>query len=254
MLRQTDRVVKHRRLKVMAPEECAAQEWFDMKQGLSLDVMFPLEFDERAKFLCLLLELLWKYEGPRNSLDLQNSFSTVVSECSSMWVKARRYTALRRDRVGIHAMSRSSYISNNFGREVISESTNKIDKDLITPFSDIWAITLPVAQTVSDPRQQWTTSLKDKSHVALLDFSQRRWSLDLVSSVSKIYNRIRSDQGEGLDTNASLLSFFEKCEVRHCLINLYVDLEDFERLQRELVIVLQCGQILRFCNTLRSLL
>ena len=252
LLRKTDRVVKHRLLKFMAPEEFAAQKWFDMKQSLSPEVMFPLGFDERAKFLCLLSELLWKYEGPRNFLDLQNVFSTVVSECSSMRVKARQYTALRRDRAGIHAMSRSSYVSNSFGREIISESTKKIDIDLITPFSPIWAITLPVAQTISDPRQQWTTSLKDKSHVALLDLSQRRWSLDLVSSVSKIYKRVRADQGEGLDTDAQFLNHFGKSKVRHCLINVYADLEDSERLQRELVIVLQCDEVLRFCKTLRS--
>ena len=253
LLRETDRVVKHRLLKAMTPEEFAAQKWFDMKQGLSPEIMFPRKFDERANFLCLLSALLWKYEGPKNFLDLQYVFSSMVSECSSMRVIARQYTALRRDRAGIHAMSRSSYISNSFGREIISESTNKIDKDLITPFSDIWAITLPVAQTVSDPRQQWTTSLKDKSHVAHLDFSQRRWSLELVSSVSKIYKRVRADQGKGLDTDAQLLNHFGKSKVRHCLINIYADLEDFGRLQHELVIVLQCVEVRRFCNASRSL-
>ncbi|KAM0799609.1 hypothetical protein BDR22DRAFT_890191 [Usnea florida] len=41
--------------------------------------------------------------------------------------------------------------------------------------------------------------------------------------------------------------------IRHCLVNIYANLEDFERLQRELVIVLQCDEILRYCNTLRLL-
>ena len=205
LLRETDRLVKHRLLKVMTPEEFAAQKWFDMKQDLP-ELMYALEFDERASFLCLLSGLLWKFEGPKNFLDLQNVFATLVSECSSMRVKARQYTALQRDRVGIQAMSRSNYISSSFGRECISESTNKIEIDIITPFGDMWAITLPVALTISDPRQVWKTSFKDQSHVAILDLSQRRWSLDLVSSVRNIYKRDRADQGEGLNTNAHHLT------------------------------------------------
>ena len=252
LLRETDRLVKHRLLKVMTPEEFAAQKWFDMKQDLP-DFMFPLEFDERAGFLCLLSGLLWKLEGPKNFLDLQNIFSILVSECSSMRVKAQQYTALQSNRASIQAMSRSSYISSSFGREIVSESTNKIDRDLITPFSDMWAITLPVAQTISDPRQQWKTSLKEKSHVANLDLPHRRWSLDLVSSVSKIYKRVCADQGKGLDTDAQFLNQFGESRVRHCLVNIYANLEDSERLQRELVIVLQCDEVLRFCNTFRPL-
>ena len=253
LLRETDRVVKHRLLKVMTPKEFAAQTWFDMKQGLSPEIMFSLKFGERANFLCLLSGLLWKYEGPKNFLDLQNVFSTMVSECSSMRVKARQSTALRRDKAGIYAMSRSSYISSSFGREVVSESTNKIDMDLITPFNDMWAITLPVAQTISDPRQQWKTSLKEKSYIANLDLPHRRWSLDLVSNVSKIYKRVRADQGKGLDTSTQFLNHFGESRVRHCLINIYANLEDFELLQRELVIMLQCDEVLRHCNTLRLL-
>ena len=253
LVRETDRVVKRRLLKVMTPKEFAAQKWFDMKQGLSPEIMFPLKFDERANFLCLLSGLLWKYEGPKNFLGLQNVFSTMVSECSSMRVKARQSTALRREKAGIYAMSRSSYISSSFGRENTSESTNKIDMDLITPFSDMWAITLLVAQTISDPRQQWKTSLKEISHVANLDLSHRRWSLDLVSSVSKIYKRVRADQGKGLNTDAQFLNHFGESRVRHCLINIYANLEDFELLQRELVVVFQCDEVLRYCNTLRLL-
>ena len=207
LLRESDRVVKHRLLKVMTPKELPAQK-FDMKQGLSPENMFRLKFDERANFLCLLSGLLWNYEGPRNFLDLQDVFSTMVSECSSIRIKARQTTALRRDRAGIYAMSCCSYISSSFGRESISESTKKIDMDLITPFSNMWAITPPVAQTISDPRQQWKTSLKEKSHVANLDLSHRRWSLDLVSSVTNIYERIRADQGEGLNTNTQFLNHF----------------------------------------------
>ena len=120
--------------------------------------------------------------------------------------KARESTALRRDKAGIYTISRSSHIFSSFGQQTISESTNKIDMDLITPFSDMWAITLPVAQTISDPRQQWKTSLKEKSHVAILDLPHRRWSLDLVSSVSKIYKHVRADQGVGLDTNTKILN------------------------------------------------
>ena len=58
LLRKTDRVVKHRLLKTLAPKEFAAQKWFDMKQSLSPEITIPTKFDERANFLCLLSGLL----------------------------------------------------------------------------------------------------------------------------------------------------------------------------------------------------
>ena len=50
-----------------------------------------------------------------------------------------------------------------------------------------------------------------------------------------------------------IILHFGESRVRHCLVNIYANLEDSERLQRELVIVLQCDGVLRFCNTLRPL-
>lgn len=253
LLRRTDLVIKNRLVRVMTPEEFATQKWFDMKQKLSSEALRSSSFDEEAAFLCLLAKLLWEYRGPRNFLDLQNVFSSVISECSSMRIRARQSAVLQRDRAGIHAMSRSSYISSSFGREVVSESTNKIDADLITPLNYIWAITLLVAQTISDPRQQWKVSRIGDSHIGPLAFSQRRWSLDLVSRVRKIYKRIRADQGDNAGTDALFLNHFADLSVRYCLMNIYANLEDWDRLQRELLIILQCDDVLRFCNTSKAL-
>ena len=250
LLRKTDMVIKNRLLRVMTPEEFATQKWFGIKQKLSTEDLGPLTFDEEAAYLCLVAKLLWEYQGPRDFLSLQTIFSTVISECSSMRMKARRSKLLQRDRAGIHALSRSSYISSSFGRDIVSTSEKKIDIDLITPLNYIWAITLLVAQAMSDPRQ---ASRIDGTHIALLNLSQRRWSLELVSSVSKIYKRIRSDQGNDMGIDARFLSHFADLSVRYCLMNIYANLEEWEKVQRELVILLQCRGVLRFCETLETL-
>ena len=252
LLRRTDLVIKNRLLRIMTPEEFATQVWFDVKRKLSFEDLGPLDIDEKAAYMCLLVKLLWEYQGPRDFLGLQNVFYTVVSECSSMRTKVRHSTVLRREQAGIRALSRSSYISSSFGRDV-SKSKNRIDTDLITPLSYIWEITLPVALTMSDPVQQWRASHLGDPHDMSLDLSQRRWSLDLVSSVSKIYKRIRADQGDGLGTNALFLNYFANLSVRNCLMDIYANLEDWEMLQRELVIALQCDEVLRFCPSLESL-
>ncbi|KAF6231685.1 hypothetical protein HO173_009987 [Letharia columbiana] len=249
LLRRTNSVIVSRLLRVMTPEEFATQKWFDMKQKLSSDELGLLDFDEKAAYLCLIAELLWEYRGPRYILDLQNVFSTVITECLSMRIKARQSTVLQRDRAGIHALSRSSYISGSFGRDVISKSKTKVDRDLITPLSYIWAITLPVAQVTSDPRQRWKTSRIGDSHIGPLDLCQREWSLHLVSSVSKIYKRLRADQGDESVRYARFLNYFADLSVRYSLMNIYSNLEDWERLQRELVTVLPCDDVLRFCST-----
>lgn len=252
LLRKTDVVIKNRLLKVIAPEEFATQSWFDVKQKLSFEDLGLFGFDEKAAHMCLLAQLLWEYRGPRDFLGLQNFFAAAISECSSMRRKARQSTVLHRDEVGIRAMSRSSYISSSFGREV-SNSKNKIDADLISPLSYLWEITLPVAQMMSDPRQQWKISSLGDPHIRSLDFSQRRWSLNLVSSVSQIYKRIRADQGDEAGTNALYLNYFADLNVRYYMIDIYHNLEDWERLQRELVIALQFDNVLRFCDSLESL-
>ena len=249
LLRRTDLVIRNRLLRVMTPDEFATQVWFDVRQTLSFEDLGTLTFDEKGAYMCLLAKLLWEYQGPKDFLGLQNVLSTAVSECSSMRMKARNS---QRKRAGIRSLSRSTYISSSFGREV-SKTENKIDTDLITPLSYIWDITLPVAQTMSNPKQQWKASRVGDAHIRSLDFSQRRWSLDLISSVSKIYKRIRADQGDGLDTNALLLNYFGNESVRDCLMDIYANLEDWEMLQRELVIALQCDEVLRFCKSLRSL-
>lgn len=253
LLRRTDSVIKNRLLKVMAAEEFATQTWFDVKQTLSFEYLGLFGFDEKAAHMCLLARLLWEYRGPRDFLGLQNFFTTVISECSSMRIKARHSAILHRDEAGIRALSRSSYISSSFGREISKSKNNKIDTDLIIPLDYIWDITLPVAQMMSDPRQQWHGSRLGDPHIRPLDISQRRWSLNLVSSVSKIYKRIRADQGDGVGTNALFLNYFADLSVRYCLIDIYSNLRDWERLQRELVIALQFDDVLRFCNSLGSL-
>ena len=253
LLSRTDLVIKNRLVRVMTSEEFATQKCFDMEQKLSSEALGSSGFDEEAACLCLLAKLLWEYRGPRNFSDLQNVFSSVISECSSMRIRARQSAVLQRDRAGIHAMSRSSYISSSFGREVVSKSAKKIDADLITPLNYIWAITLLVAQTISDPRKQWKVSRIGDSYIGPPALSQRRWSLDLVSRLSKIYKRVRADQGDNSGTDALFLNYFADLSIRYCLMNIYANLEDWDRLQRELVIILQFDDVLRFCNTSKSL-
>ena len=251
LLRKTESVIEDRLLRVITPTEFATQRWFDMKQKLSSEHLDTFSIDEKAAYLCLLAKLLWEYRGPKSFQDLQLVFSTVVRECSSMRMKARQSAILQRDRAVIHALS--SYISSSFGRETISRRKNKIDTDLITPLNYIWSNTLLVAETMSNPRQQWKASHIDGSHMGPLDLSQRRWSLDLISSVSKMYKRIRADQGDEMGTDALFLNYFEDLSVRYCLMNVFANLEDWERVQRQLVRILQCDDVLRFCRTLRSL-
>ena len=251
LLRRNDLVIKNRLLRVMTPQDFATQNWLDVKQELSSEDLNHLGFGEKAHYLCFLAKLLWEYQGPRQFSDLQYVFSSVAGECSSMRLRARRSTVLRREKASIHAMSRSSYISSSFGREV-SKSESKIDADLITPLSYIWETTLLVAQTMSDPIQQWRLSRIGNFHIGSLDLSQRRWSLELVSSVGKIYKRVRADQGDKTGTNALILNHFSDLSVGYCLMTIYVNLEDWERLQRELLKILQCNDVLRFCSTLKS--
>lgn len=88
LLHRNDLVIENRLLRVTTPEEFATQDWFDVKY---------------------------------------NVFSSVVSECSSMRLKAGRSTALHREQAGIHALCCSCFISGSFGREV-SKSKSKIDR------------------------------------------------------------------------------------------------------------------------------
>ena len=252
LLRRTHLAITIRLLTVMAPEEYATQNWLDIEKTLSSNEIGHLDFDEKAAYLCLLAQLLWEYQGPKDFLGLQRVFSAVISECSAMRENERRSTALERDRASMHAMSRSRYISSSFGREVNPKGRNK-RRNIITPLNYMWTITPILAETTSDPKQQWRNLCKEDSRIGSLDLSQRRWSLDLISSISKIYRRYCAERGIKSDIDARYFNHFDELSVRYCLINIYANLEDWQQLKRELVVLLQCDEVLRFCNRFKSL-
>ncbi len=251
LLRKTLLAINIRLLEVMTPEEYATQKQFDSIKILSSKEMASLDFDTKAAYLCRLAELLWGYRGPKDFVDLQNVFSAVVSECSAMRIRARQSRVQQEDRAYILASSRSSYISSSFGRAHVPEKRYALE-DIFTPLDYIWANTFIVAQTMSDPGQQWKTSRIDDTCIGPLDLPQRRWSIDLISSISGIYRLCLAERDPTSDTNARSLNHFSKLSVRYCLINIYANLEDWEMLQHELVILLKCDQVLDFCNRLGS--
>ena len=250
-LRKTRLAINVHLLEFMTPEKYATQKRFDIKKILCSEELRSLDFKTKAASLCRLVELLWKYRGPRDFVDLQNVFSAVVSECSAMRIRAQQSRVQQEDRAYILASSRSSYISNSFGRALVPEKRYAL-QDIFTPLDYIWANTLTIAQTVSEPGQQWKTSPIDESCIGPLDLPQRRWSIDLISSISGIYRLCLAKRDPTSDTNARSLNHFSKLSVRYCLINIYANLEDWGMLQHELVILLKCDQVLDFCNRLGS--
>ncbi len=250
-LRKTLLAINTSLLEVMTPEEYATQKQFDYIKWLSSKDMASLDFNTKAAYLCRLAELLWGYRGPKDFVNLQNVFSAVVSECSAMRIRARQSRVQQEDRAYILASSRSSYISNSFGRALVPGRGYALG-DVFTPLDYIWANTLIVAQTMSDPGQQWKTSGVGDTCIGPLDLLRRRWSKDLISSISRIYRLCLAERDRTSDTNATSLKYFSELSVRYCLINIYANLEDWELLQHELVILLKCDQVLEFCNGLGS--
>ena len=253
LLRRTRLAITIRLLRIMTPEEFATQNFLDIEKSVSSEEIDHLDYNEKADYLCLLAQLLWDYQGPKEFLGLQRVLSAVIRECSAMWKNQRRSTILQRERASIHAMSRSGYISSSFGRELNPEEKYIAKSDIITPLDYIWTITPMLAETTSDPRQQWRISCVDDSRIEYLNSSQRRWSLNLLSSIRKLYKRCCAERGLTSALQAAYFSHFKASSVRYHLINIYANLEDWQKLQRVLVVLLQCDEVLRFCNSSKLL-
>lgn len=247
LLRRTRLAITIRLMRLMTPEEYATQNFVDTKESVFSKEIDHLDYNEKATYLCLLAQLLWDYQGPKDFLGLQRVLSTVISECSAMWDNERRLMRLQSERASIHAMS-SGYISSSFGRELNPGARCGAKSDIITPLDYIWTITPMLAETTSDPMQQWRTSCIDGSRIGHLTFSQRRWSLELLSSTSKLYKRCCAERDLTSNFEAAYFNHFKALSVRHRLINIYANLEDWQLLQRELVVLLQCDEVLRFSN------
>ena len=252
LLRRTRLAVTIRLMRIMTPEEYATENYVDMKKSVFSKEINHLDYNEKATYLCLSARLLWDYQGPKDFLGLQRVFSAVISECSAMWENERRSMKLQRERASIHAMS-SGYISSSFGRELNPKERYGAKSDIITPLDDIWSITPMLAETTSDPMQQWRTSCMDDSRIGYLNLSQRRLSLELLSSIIKIYKRCYAIRDPTSSLQAAYFNHFQASSVRYSLINIYANLEDWQKLQRELVVLLQCEKVLRFCNRLTLL-
>ena len=250
LLRRTRLAITIRLLTVMTSEEYATQHWLDIEGNRSSKEIGHLDFGEKAAYLCLLAELLWEYQGPKDFLGLQTVFSAVISECSAMRKVERRLTILQRGRASMYAMSRSRYISSSFGRELKTKGRDEGQRDIITPLDCIWTITPLLAEMTSDPKQQWRTSCIEDSRIGSLDLSQRRWSLDLFTSTSKVYKRCCAERGLTGGIDARYFNHFEELSLKYHLIMFSANLEDWQKLQRELVTLLQCDEVLRFCNRL----
>ena len=248
VLRRTRLAINIRLLTVITSEEYATLSWLDLEKDLSSKEIGHLDFDEKSAYLCLLAQLLWECQGPKDFLSLQRVFSAVIREFLAMRESERRLTILQKDQAAMRAMSRG-YISCSFGRELSTRGMMR-QRDIITPLNFIWFITPMLAELTSDPKQQWRTSCIGDSRIGSLDISQRRWSLDLLSSLSKIYKRCCAERGRTNDIDAAYFNHFQELDVRYCLINIYTNLEDWQKLQRELVKVLQCDEVLRFCTRL----
>ena len=153
LLRRTRLAITIRLMRLMTPEEYATQSFVDTKESVFSKEIDHLDYNEKATYLCLLAQLLWDYQGPKDFLGLQRVLSTVVSECSAMWENERRLMRLQRERASIHAMS-SGYISSSFGRELDLGARYGAKSDIITPLDYIWTITPLLAETTSDTMQQ----------------------------------------------------------------------------------------------------
>ena len=253
LLRRTRLAVIIRLVTIMTPEEYAAQTWLDIEENLSSKEIGHLDYDEKAVLLSHIAHLLWEHQGPRDFLGLQRVFAAVIRECSALREYERRSAVSQRDRAFIHAASNSRYISSSFGRELKPKRTYEEHTDMIIPLDFVWNITPQLAERTSDPKQQWRLSSIEDSRVESLDLSRRRWSLKLISSISKIYKRYCAERDLTREIDVRFLGHFEELSVRYLLINIYAILEDWRKLQHELVVILQCDEVLRFCNRLKVL-
>ena len=170
-----------------------------------------------------------------------------------MWKNQRPSTVLQRERASIHAMSRSRYISSSFGTELYPEDNSEeryiAKSDIITLLDYIWTITPMLAETTPDPRQQWRTSCVDDSRIEYFNSSQRRWRLNLLSRLRKLYKRCCAERGLTIDIKCAYFGHFKASSVRYRSISIYANLEDWQKLQRVLLVLLQCDEVLRFCNS-----
>ena len=182
LLRRTPPEITIRLLRIMTPEEYATQNFLNIEKSVLSEAISHLDYKEKANQLCLLAQLLWDYQGPKDFLGLQRVLSAVIRECLAMWKNQRPSTVHQRERASLHAVSRSRYLSSSFGRELYpednSEERYRAKGDIITLLDYIWTITPMLAETTSDPRQQWRTSCVDDSRIEYLNSSQRRWSLN----------------------------------------------------------------------------
>lgn len=245
LTRWIDFMVKRRLLRILKPSEFAIYGESDVKNMLSTELLDYLTYDEKADSICLLARLLWEFDGERQYRSIKEVFRVAMLCCRAKLHQSQRAA---RETTRPHEGWSQQYISSTWGRG--GQPREKIPVDIITPFGDLWTMTIKVARSISDPLTIWKMYVDHRPTHVSLTFPQRRWALDLFLGMSKLHKLILADKDVQASYKSSLVENLDNKEAQFALAGIYENLEEWTKLGNHLIDLLEYVDIRQFCESL----
>ena len=217
--------VKYRLLVLMTPDMYANYRGFNIVQDLFPNALAHLSNPQKCEYMCLIARLLWEHNKYKDWPAIKQFFTFALEEFQAMLSESQRELRRRQDQKLLQAWSYSSYISSAFGRQTGFDNI-KSSEDLVTPLDYIWSITLPVAETISNPQTRWKVQDGNVPPYTHIDRSERNFAIKLVSSMERIY-QVAKDNFSGQSVNTLALNHFSAWAVKSSMIKIYSNLDDW---------------------------
>ncbi len=231
----------------MAPDDYQKHTELNIVQHLSSVTLSHLAYDEKGAHLCLCAKLLWEHTGYKDFDGIKRIFSLAMKECLATLKNRQIAYKEKRTQVAIERWSRNSYISSSFGRTDSADQDLGDGEDPISALNYISSITLPVAETISNPESLWKASGRSNREHRVLDHSQRRYAPHLIHRATTVYAQVKAQ------LSVRQLSVLEICylaelETRQVFIEVYTTLEDWPAVSHLIQETLQREDIVKFCK------
>ena len=110
----------------------------------------------------------------------------------------------------------------------------------------LWRITPRVAVAISNPEEQFKIIDRRHPSIGLLSFDQRKWALELLFSMGRLYRKIERLGNYERYVDVKLLTFFATDMTNSVLVEIYTNLHEWDKAQKLLLSWLQCGKVTAF--------
>lgn len=232
---------------LMTIDEYQAHKNFNIVQNLSSATLSHLAYNEKAAYLCSGAKLLWEHNGYKDFDGLQKLFSLTMKECAATLKKHQRARGEELAEAAMERWSHSSYISSSFGRNDPADGPLQRGEDLITPLDYIWSIILSVTKAISNPKLQWKALSDKEGEPRVLYYSQRLYAPQLLHSATKVYVMVKAQLSRYQVTLLDASRLME-WKTKQAFIEIYTNLENWSAVSNLIQDLLQCKDIVRFCE------